>query len=92
MTTASAASKTGSGSGSGSVLMIGATGYIGRFIAEASLDSGKTTYLLVRPGSSSSSPSKAAALKELKSKGAIIVEVITHFLAHVLFVNGAYEN
>lgn len=56
-----------------SVLVIGATGYIGRFITEASLNSGKTTYILIRP-SSSACPSKAAALQELTDKGAIIIQ------------------
>lgn len=57
----------------GSVLVIGATGYIGRFVTEASLNSGKTTYILVRP-SSLSCPSKAAAFQELTKKGAIIIQ------------------
>nr|AIU39029.1 leucoanthocyanidin reductase [Narcissus tazetta subsp. chinensis] len=55
------------------VLIIGATGCIGEFIAESSLENGKTTYLLVRPGSSAS-PSKDAILKKFTSKGAIIIE------------------
>lgn len=57
----------------GSVLVVGATGCIGRLVTEASLNSGKTTYILARP-SSFSSPSKAAALQELTKKGAIIIQ------------------
>ena len=61
---------------SGSVLVIAATGFIGGFVTESSLESGKTTYVLVRPESASTSPSKAAAVQALKNKGAIVIEVI----------------
>ncbi|KAJ6847136.1 putative leucoanthocyanidin reductase [Iris pallida] len=54
------------------VLVIGATGYIGRFVADASLESGQTTYLLIRPGSGSCS--REATIRDLRSKGAIIIE------------------
>ncbi|XP_030550840.1 leucoanthocyanidin reductase-like [Rhodamnia argentea] len=56
---------------SGRVLIIGATGFIGRFITEASIEAGRPTYILVRPGSSS--PSKANAIEILQKKGAIVV-------------------
>ncbi|XP_021910208.1 LOW QUALITY PROTEIN: leucoanthocyanidin reductase-like [Carica papaya] len=58
--------------GRGAVLIIGATGFIGRFIAEASLESGRPTYLLVRSLLSSSS-SKANAINSLQHKGAIVL-------------------
>lgn len=50
------------------VLIIGATGFIGQFIAEASLSGGRPTYLLVRSGSSN-----AKTIKSLQDKGAMIV-------------------
>nr|DAD35251.1 TPA_asm: hypothetical protein HUJ06_005891 [Nelumbo nucifera] len=52
-------------------LIIGATGFIGGFIAEACLASSRPTYILVRPGSNS--PSKAKAIRALQDKGAIIL-------------------
>ncbi|CAN1296222.1 Leucoanthocyanidin reductase [Linum perenne] len=58
----------------GRVLIVGATGLIGRFVAEASLDSGRPTYLLTRTPSFSTSPAKAQALKSLEERGAIILQ------------------
>ncbi|XP_052186337.1 leucoanthocyanidin reductase-like isoform X1 [Diospyros lotus] len=52
----------------GRVLIIGATGFIGQFVAEASLEAGRITYVLVRSG-----PSKAKTIKALQEKGAIPV-------------------
>ncbi|KAF8040206.1 hypothetical protein BT93_B2440 [Corymbia citriodora subsp. variegata] len=56
---------------SGRVLVVGATGFIGRFITEASIEAGRQTYVLVRPGSSS--PSKANTVETLQKKGAIVL-------------------
>ncbi|XP_078159157.1 leucoanthocyanidin reductase-like [Carex rostrata] len=56
----------------GPALIIGATGYIGRFVADACLESGHTTYVLVTPGRKS--PIRAASIKALREKGAIIIE------------------
>ncbi|KAL3751408.1 hypothetical protein ACJRO7_012261 [Eucalyptus globulus] len=58
-------------SGSGRVLIVGATGFIGRFITEASIAEGRPTYILVRPRSSSSS--KANTAETLEKKGAIVI-------------------
>ena len=55
------------------VLIAGATGFIGQFVAKASLDSGRPTYVLVRPGVSTR-PSKAEVIKSLHDKGAIILQ------------------
>ncbi|KAB2001318.1 hypothetical protein ERO13_D12G265700v2 [Gossypium hirsutum] len=55
----------------GQTLVIGSSGFIGRFITEACLDSGRPTYILVR--SSSNSPSKASTIKFLQDKGAIVI-------------------
>ncbi|KAJ1686879.1 hypothetical protein LUZ63_018269 [Rhynchospora breviuscula] len=60
------------GSISGPALVIGATGYIGRFVADACLDSGHTTYVLVTPGGKC--PMRAATIEALREKGAIILE------------------
>ncbi|KAJ4960633.1 hypothetical protein NE237_020543 [Protea cynaroides] len=46
-------------------LIVGATGFMGRFIAEACLETGRPTYLLVRS-------SKPQTIKALQDKGAII--------------------
>ncbi|PON87043.1 Hopanoid-associated sugar epimerase [Trema orientale] len=56
----------------GRVLIVGATGFIGHFVAEASLQTGRPTYVLVRPGYTNN-PSKASAVKALQDKGAISV-------------------
>ncbi|KAK9277584.1 hypothetical protein L1049_007129 [Liquidambar formosana] len=55
----------------GRILIAGATGFIGQFVAEASLEANRPTYILVRPNSGC--PSKAEAIKALQQKGAIIV-------------------
>ncbi|XP_077241084.1 leucoanthocyanidin reductase-like [Tasmannia lanceolata] len=53
-------------------LIVGSTGFIGRFVAEASLDIDQTTFVLVR-SSSAGNPSKAKIVRALQEKGAIIV-------------------
>lgn len=58
---------------SGPALIVGATGYIGRFVAEACLDSGRRTFILVRPGNAC--PVRAASVDALLRKGALVVEV-----------------
>ncbi|XXG63324.1 hypothetical protein AAC387_Pa05g1547 [Persea americana] len=52
-------------------LIIGATGFIGRFVAEASLATGRPTLVLVRPGATSTS--KVKTIRALQEKGAIIL-------------------
>ncbi len=64
-------------------LIIGSTGFIGRFVAETSLDYGRPTYLLVRSGPTC--PSKASTIKSLQERGAIVIHVITH-QRHPLFI------
>jgi len=61
----------------GRVLIIGATGFIGRFVAEASLLTAHPTYLLLRPPPLV--PSKDAIVKTFQEKGAIVIHVI-HFI------------
>ncbi|GMY18290.1 leucoanthocyanidin reductase-like [Fagus crenata] len=58
-------------SSKGRVLIVGATGFIGQFIAESSLDACRPTYVLVRPGPYS--PSRAKIIKAFQDKGAIII-------------------
>ncbi|KAF8005803.1 hypothetical protein BT93_K0168 [Corymbia citriodora subsp. variegata] len=58
----------------GRTLIIGSTGFIGQFLAEASLASGRPTYLLVRGGAMSSCKAKANAIVSLQEKGAIILQ------------------
>ncbi|XP_010037350.2 leucoanthocyanidin reductase [Eucalyptus grandis] len=59
---------------SGRTLIIGSSGFIGQFVAEASLASGRPTYLLVRGGRMSSCKAKANAIMSLQEKGAIILQ------------------
>ncbi|XP_027367033.1 leucoanthocyanidin reductase-like [Abrus precatorius] len=55
----------------GRVLIIGATGFIGKFVAEACLATPHPTYLLLRP--QTFTPSKAAIIKTFQEKGAITI-------------------
>lgn len=55
------------------MLIIGATGFIGRFVTESSLATGHTTYVLVRSGLVT--PSKAKTIRALQDNGAIILHV-----------------
>lgn len=54
----------------GRTLIVGSTGFIGRFVTEACLDFGRSTYILVRRGAA---PPKAAVAKSLQDKGATII-------------------
>lgn len=60
--------------GKSRVLVVGATGFIGRFVTEASLASGRPTYVLVRP-SPGSSCNKAKIVEAFKDKGAFLLRV-----------------
>lgn len=57
----------------GRTLVIGATGFMGRFLAEASLVSGRPTYVLTRP-TSINCPVKRKVINALQDKGMIIVQ------------------
>ncbi|XP_058741421.1 leucoanthocyanidin reductase-like [Vicia villosa] len=54
------------------VLIIGATGFMGKFLTEASLSSAHPTYLLIRPEGTLIS-SKSSTIKTFQEKGAIII-------------------
>ncbi|KAL7192358.1 hypothetical protein ACSBR2_024234 [Camellia fascicularis] len=51
----------------GGTMIVGSTGFIGRFVAEACLDSGRPTFLLVR------SFHHSATLSSLRHKGALLI-------------------
>ncbi|KAF6143796.1 hypothetical protein GIB67_016717 [Kingdonia uniflora] len=55
----------------GRILIVGATGFIGRYVAEASLSFGHPTYLLIR--CISTAASKCKAITSLQEKGAIAI-------------------
>ena len=69
------------------VLIIGATGFIGKFVAEASLTSEHPTCLLVRPGPLV--PSKDAIVKTFQDKGAIVIHVSDHpyYIIYIFFLS-----
>lgn len=59
--------------GSSRILIVGATGYIGRHIAKASLALGHPTFLLVRESTASYYSDKVQLLESFKASGANIV-------------------
>ncbi|KAK6938836.1 NmrA-like domain [Dillenia turbinata] len=54
------------------ILIIGGTGYIGKFVVEASLQEGHPTYILVRK-STESDPVKGKLIEGFKNSGAIVL-------------------
>lgn len=62
------------------ILIIGGTGYIGKFITEASLKAGHPTFLLVRE-STISDPVKGKVVESFKDSGAILVHVCMSYLS-----------
>lgn len=58
--------------GGSRILIFGATGYIGKHVANASLAQGHPTFLFIREATLSN-PEKAPLIESFKSKGAIIV-------------------
>ncbi|PKA53890.1 Isoflavone reductase like P3 [Apostasia shenzhenica] len=54
------------------ILIIGGTGYIGKFIVKASARAGNSTFALVREGSASD-PAKAKLLEEFTAAGVVLV-------------------
>lgn len=56
------------------ILIVGATGYIGKFILEASVKAGHPTFALVRE-STLSDPNKAEMLDNFKSSGITLIPV-----------------
>lgn len=70
-------------SNKGRVLIVGATGFMGKFLAEASLSIQHPTYLLVRPGPLIAS--KAAIIKTFQDKGARVIYVSYNVVPKVVF-------
>jgi len=60
------------------VMIVGSMGFIGGFIAEASLECGHPTYLLIRP--ELASLSKASTIKSLQDRGATTIYVTNAYL------------
>lgn len=56
------------------ILVIGGTGYIGKFIVEASAKAGHPTFALVRE-TTKSNPDKAKLINSFKSSGVTLVQV-----------------
>jgi nucleoside-diphosphate-sugar epimerase len=70
------------------ILFIGGTGYIGKFIVEASAKSGHPTFALVRE-STVSDPVKGKLVEHFKSLGVTLLHVRTSiFCVCVLFFAG----
>lgn len=59
------------------VLVIGGTGYIGKFIVEASAKTGHPTLALVRQ-TTASNPDKSALLESFKTSGVKLLFVSAH--------------
>lgn len=57
--------------GKSRILVVGASGKIGKYIVPASVKEGHPTFFLTRPGSSASNPAKQALVTEFESLGAI---------------------
>jgi leucoanthocyanidin reductase len=70
----------------GRVLIVGATGFIGQFVAEASLGAGRPTYVLVRPGPVCGGPSKGSTIRALQDKGATILHVKKNLYFSVTYI------
>ncbi|KAG5603758.1 hypothetical protein H5410_025250 [Solanum commersonii] len=76
----------GSAGKGGRILIVGATGFIGQFITQASLDANRRTYILVRSFSDNFHP-KIKISKEFEDKGAIILHGVINdqkFMEHML--------
>lgn len=57
------------------ILIIGGTGYIGKFIVEASAKAGHPTFALVRESTASSDPVKAKVIENFENLGVTIIYV-----------------
>ncbi|WMV28151.1 hypothetical protein MTR67_021536 [Solanum verrucosum] len=76
----------GSAGKGGRILIVGATGFIGQFITQASLDANRRTYILIRSFSDNFHP-KIKIIKEFEDKGAIILHGVINdqkFMEHML--------
>ncbi|KAL5555165.1 hypothetical protein UlMin_037401 [Ulmus minor] len=56
------------------ILIIGATGYLGKYMVKASLSAGHSTFVYVRPINPNADPSKLQLLKEFESLGVTVFQ------------------
>ncbi|EHA8588872.1 Isoflavone reductase-like protein [Cocos nucifera] len=57
----------------GKILIIGATGYLGKYLTEGSLRLGHPTFILVRESTINTNPEKAKVIKDFKDAGATVL-------------------
>lgn len=69
------------------ILIVGGTGYIGKFVVEASAKAGHPTFVLVRE-STVSDPVKGKLVENFKNLGATLLHVRIHTYIHInIFVS-----
>lgn len=66
------------------ILIIGGTGYIGKFIVAASAKSGHPTFALLRE-TTISDPAKSQLIQQFKTSGVTILKVCMHACIHPSF-------
>lgn len=57
------------------ILIIGATGYIGKYMAKASVSLGYPTFAFVRPSTAAPHSSKSQLLQQFRDDGIVILQV-----------------
>lgn len=72
------------------VLIIGGTGYIGKFVVEASAKSGHPTFALVRE-TTVSDPDKGKIVENFKNLGVTIINVCVYYMVYLL-INFVYAS
>ena len=75
------------------ILIIGATGYIGKYMAKASVSLGYPTFAFVRPSTAAPYSSKSQMLQQFRDDGIVILEVgysnvikVLHFMIKSVMV------
>ncbi|KAL5555174.1 hypothetical protein UlMin_037410 [Ulmus minor] len=58
------------------ILIIGATGYLGKYMVKASLSAGHSTFVYIRPINPNADPSKLHLIKEFESLGVTIFQLV----------------
>lgn len=64
------------------ILIIGATGYIGKYLVEASAKAGHPTFAFVRESTILSDPVEAKLVESFKNLGVTIVHVCIYNMVH----------
>lgn len=62
------------------ILIIGATGYLGKYMVNASISMGHSTFAFVRPLKPNAHPSKLQLHQEFQSMGVTIFQVFLYLL------------